>query len=371
MRILFCCTAAEGHFAPLVPLATAARAFGHEVAFATGPRFGERVRELSFDAYPVGIDIDELERRFEATRAEIRTLPPAERRARAYSGRFGEVEAPARIDELHALVHEHRPDVIVHESAELAAPVVAAANGIPSVNHNFGRAIPAAAVEAAARVVAPLWERAGIAPDPWAGAYRGRYVDVCPPSLQLDTIPADRLLVRPVDAAPRAHADGRPAVYVTLGTVFGASHLFRLLLDALADADCDVLMTVGHAVDPAELGPPPANAVVERFVPQAQILPRVRAVVTHGGSGSTIAALAHACPLVLVPQGADQFDNAAACAEASVGVVVLPPDQSTENLRTALETVLAEPSYREAAQRIAAEIAAMPSAMEVATALFP
>lgn len=371
MRILFCCTAAEGHFAPLVPLATAARAAGHDVAFATGPRFCERVREFSFDAHPVGMDIDELERRFGPVREELATLPPPERRARAFTGRFATIEAPARIDELRTLVRRLAPDALVHESAELAAPIVAAAAEITSLTHSFGLAIPTAALESAAVAIAPLWEQAGVEPDRWAGAYRGRYVDVCPPSLQISDLPAaDPQPLRLVDARPAERRDRR-LVYVTLGTIFGRASLFRLLLDAFADADCDVLLTVGHRVDPAELGPLPANATVERFVPQADVLPRASVVVAHGGSGSTLGALAHGTPLLLVPQGADQFENAAACADAGAAIMLRPPEQDAVNLRAALEQVLEEPSYAAAARRIAAEIAAMPTAAEVAGVLFP
>lgn len=371
MRILFCCTAAEGHFAPLVPLASAAREAGHDVAFATGPRFCERVRDAGFDAHPVGIDIDELERRFDPVRAELATLPPPARRARAYTGRFAEIEAPARLRELRALVARLAPDVLVHESAELAAPIVAAEAGIASVTHSFGLAIPTAALESAGAAIAPLWESAGLEPDRWAGAYRGPYVDVCPPSLQIADLPAAQPQpLRLVEARPPDRGD-RPLVYVTLGTLFGRAALFRLLLDAFAEVDCEVLLTVGHRVEPAELGQLPANSTVERFVPQADVLPRASAVVAHGGSGSTLGALAHGTPLLLVPQGADQFENAAACAAAGAAITLPPPEQTDANLRSALEHVLADRSYAAAAERVAAEIAAMPAAAEVAELLFP
>ena len=87
--------------------------------------------------------------------------------------------------------------------------------------------------------------------------------------------------------------------------------VLRLLLDALADVDCNVLMTVGHRGDPASLAPWPANATVERFVPQAEVLPHCSVVVSHGGSGTTYGALAHGLPLLMLPHAADQFDNAA------------------------------------------------------------
>lgn len=372
MRVLFCCTAAEGHFAPLVPLAAAARGAGHEIAFATGPRFCDRVRAASFDAYPVGIDVDELERRFAPVREELARLPIPARRARAFTGRFAEIEAPARFAELDALVARLEPDVLVHESCELAAPVVAAARGIGSVTHSFGRAIPAEALESGGRAAAPLWDAAGLEPDRWAGAYRGRYVDICPPALRTEPFPTrvDNVPLRPADARPR-EPQRRPLVYVTLGTIFGRAPLFRLLLDSFAGVDCDVLLTVGHTVDPDDIGPAPANATVERFVPQSEILPRASVVVTHGGSGSMLGALAHGVPLLLVPQGADQFENTAACVEAGAGIALMPPEQNAANLEGALASLLAGGRCSAAAERVAGEIAAMPDADTVARTLFP
>src|SRR5699024_6617291 len=102
-------------------------------------------------------------------------LPPPERRARAFSGRFAAIKAPAKVDELFAAAESWMADAIVHEPADLSAPLVAARLGLPSVQQSFGRAIPARALRAAAELVAPLWERAGIDPDPFAGVYRGAF----------------------------------------------------------------------------------------------------------------------------------------------------------------------------------------------------
>ncbi len=113
----------------------------------------------------------------------------------------------------------------------------------------------------------------------------------------------------------------------------------------------------------------PAHVRVERFVPQAQVLPSCAAVLTHGGSGTTLGALAHGVPLLLVPQGADQFDNAARC-ERVGAAIVLPPDELTADaVRAGLRRLLAEPSFGRAAGRVAAEIAAMPTAAEAAVAV--
>jgi MGT family glycosyltransferase len=152
---------------------------------------------------------------------------------------------------------------------------------------------------------------------------------------------------------------------VTLGTIVSGVPIFQLLLDAFADLDVDVLVTTGRQNDPAELDVPP-NATVERYIPQAELLPRVSLVVTHGGSGSMLGALAHGLPLVVVPRGADQFDNAIASSDAGAARVLLPDDLTETKAREALIAVLGDASYRTAARGIADEIAAMPSAGDVA-----
>ncbi len=124
-------------------------------------------------------------------------------------------------------------------------------------------------------------------------------------------------------------------------------------------------MTVGRTVDPVALEPLPANATVERYVSQALLLPHCAAVVTHGGSGSVLAALAEGLPMLLVPQGADQFENAGH-AEALGAASKLLPDELTEDaVRAAVVALLDEVSYGVVARGLAVEIAAMPAPADV------
>ena len=145
--------------------------------------------------------------------------------------------------------------------------------------------------------------------------------------------------------------------------------LLRLLLDALADLDCNVLMTIGWRGDPASLEPWPANATVERFVPQADVLPHCSVVVSHGGSGTTYGALAHGLPLLMLPHAADQFDNAAAARRAGVAETLMPAELETVTVHSAVEALASEANYAARAREIAAEIAAMPDTAAVAATL--
>ena len=133
------------------------------------------------------------------------------------------------------------------------------------------------------------------------------------------------------------------------------------MLEGLREQPVEVVATVGHNLDPAELGPQPANVRLERYLPQAEVLPHCRAVVSHGGSGSILGALAHGLPSVLLPMGADQPQNAARCEELGVARVVDAVSATPETVRDAVTDVLSDPGYRAAAGRIADEIAALPA----------
>lgn len=202
-------------------------------------------------------------------------------------------------------------------------------------------------------------------PDPYAGAFRGLYVDLCPPSLSRERAPAPSLQLQPVERADAPPPEGveTPFVYATMGTIWNEPEHFRVLLDALEGVPA--LVTVGRGAPLPERVP--TGIRVERFLPQENVLPHAQAVVSHGGSGTMLGALAHGLPLVLVPQGADQFDNAALCAEAGAGVALMPEETDARAIRGALEQVLGNPSFVKAARALAAEIAAMPSADEAAT----
>jgi UDP:flavonoid glycosyltransferase YjiC (YdhE family) len=101
--------------------------------------------------------------------------------------------------------------------------------------------------------------------------------------------------------------------------------------------------------------------VVAPYIPHATLLPRCALVVTHGGSGSIREPLGLGIPLVVVPQGADHFENAAAVERAGAGITILPDDLNPERVATAAERLLSETTARSAAAAVAAETAAMPS----------
>ena len=371
MRLLFCCRPAYGHVHPLLPLAGACRDAGHEVLFGTGEGFVEPLRARGFRAERVGISIDEADRLALEAQPELNDLPREE------GWRFGLVVfadvLPRRtIADLRPLLDEAKPDLLVYDETDIGAPVTAELAGIPAVAHSLGRQLPGVlrqpALERLSEVVRS-YEPDAAPRDPF---YANAYLDICPPSLRDPSAsdPGERISLRPVapveggDAVPDwvTAARKNPLVYLTLGTyVAGHVDSLRAAAAGLGTLDVDALVTVGPSGDAEALGPLPDSVRVERFVPQGVLLPHLDVVMHHGGSGTMLGALAHGLPQLMLPHGADQFMNAEALVGSGAGLRLLPEEIAAEAVAEAVQALLTDHRYRDAASRIGAEIAAMPA----------
>jgi MGT family glycosyltransferase len=156
-----------------------------------------------------------------------------------------------------------------------------------------------------------------------------------------------------------------PLVYVTFGSVapqggyFPA--LYREAIDALAALPVRVLVTIGRHRDPAELGALPAGVHVERWVPQADVMPHAAAMVCHGGFGTVRAGLAEGMPMVVIPLFADQPYNARRVAELGAGIALEHGPGGMTGLAGAVRALLADPSYAASAAAVADETRALPT----------
>ena len=145
------------------------------------PSPARRERE-GFTAFRAGPDKDAAEPLVVRERAA--SLPPSQVRSFVFTELFVRVELEPRANDLIGIVEQWAPDIVVHEVAEFAAPLVATKVGIPYVEHSFGPAVQSEVIRAAGEAAAPFWSSHGLAPHPLGGFYRYLYLDVCPPSLQ-------------------------------------------------------------------------------------------------------------------------------------------------------------------------------------------
>ena len=143
-------------------------------------------------------------------------------------------------------------------------------------------------------------------------------MDVVPPLLEDDRPLCPSLRLRladgvPVDPPPWIERLPRPLVYATMGTVFNAPESFAPLVEGLAAAGVEALLTVGRDVGSVHARGCSAErhgralraaGTGARLVRRSRLARRL---------GHVLGALAAGLPLVLLPRGADQFENAARC----------------------------------------------------------
>jgi MGT family glycosyltransferase len=188
-----------------------------------------------------------------------------------------------------------------------------------------------------------------------------------PPSVRfLRPVPFDRLETETLPAWVEELVP-QPIVHASLGTIFHRTPgVFEAILAGLRDEPINLLLAIGRDQDPARFGPQPPHVRIERYLSHALLLPRCDAVITHGGYGSVMACLDAGVPMVVIPlAGGDQTGNANRCATLGVARVVSPDQHTPEAIRTAVQDVLADPSYRQNAGQLRQQIRALPGPKHV------
>jgi UDP:flavonoid glycosyltransferase YjiC (YdhE family) len=379
MRILMTSNSGAGHVGPLVPFAQAFVRAGDEVVVAAPRRARATVVGAGLPFHPLA---DPPQDQIDAIFGSLPDLPREEQGIRVMQDVFAGIDARTSLPGILRILTDYRPDIVLREPTEYAGLLAAERLGVPQ-----GRiGIMAAIVEAwSVPVVAPVLDRhrkrLGLRPDPLGRRITDSpYLTVIPEAMEdpSDLGPPHALRFREADAKPWALPDWwgddeRPLVYVSYGSVTPTlpafPEIFRATVAALADLPARVLFTVGFEVELDVLGPVPANVHVERWIPQAAVMPHAAAMVSHGGAGSTRMALAGGVPSVVVPGFADQFRNAERVAALGAGIALEGAPDALVDLGDAVRTLLEEPSYRTTARRIATEIAAQPRVDDAPAAL--
>ncbi len=368
MRVVFASLGAYGHLYPLLPLALACRDAGHQVTVATGAPFLDRLPLPTVPSYPADLTLQWAEQETQRRHPELQGVEFA-------AAMFGDAAAGAVLPEMLARLTELEADLVVYEPTDVGAAAAADLLGIPALAFATGLIPSLLSIlhPAAIGYQAEQWTARGRTP-PDRRLLGEALLDICPVSLQTEYTDAPRVPVRSVAYSP-AEAEipgwltedpGRPRVYVTLGTVsFGAVEVLQRTVAEIATLGVDVLVTVGPDGDPAALGPQPENVHVERFVAQSAVLPRVDLIAHHGGTGTVLAALENGLPQLILPQGADQPFNADLLVRR--GAAASQPNDAYRpgSIAALVEPLLGPCAERDVAQRIRAEIAAMPAPAEV------
>ncbi len=376
MRILFAAIPAYGHLFPLMPLATAAAAAGHEVTVAAGAPFLGALPLPTVGGIPAGTELD-------AVIAESRRRHPEAHGHELSIAMFADTTAELVSGVLDAVLADIRPDLVVYEAMNVGAAMAADVHDVPAVGFAIGMApFTVDMIHAAAcGFRADFWAAHGHAVPAGSGLLGAAVLDPTPPSLlstDVPPAPVPRLPIRSVAYAPDssgvpnwlAGTRSRPAVYLTLGTVaFGAVEVLRRAVDQVAGLDADLLVAVGPDGDPSLLGEVPDHVHVERFVPQSRVLELVDLIVHHGGTGTVLGAAAAGLPQLILPQGADQFLNADLIAGSGAGRALRNDQQGDGAIGRAVSVMLGNCPERIGAGNLRDEIAAMPPPNEMVAEL--
>jgi UDP:flavonoid glycosyltransferase YjiC (YdhE family) len=160
------------------------------------------------------------------------------------------------------------------------------------------------------------------------------------------------------DIGGHERAGKRPRIMLSFSTTVmeGQRQAVQRICDGVARAGVDVILTLGPALARSALRIS-SNVEVATWIDHDRLLPTCAAAITHGGLGTTLRALAHGVPLLLVPLGRDQAFNAARVTQYGAGIQ-LAPNAGPIDVGAALQRLLDERSFPEAAARAAMRIAA-------------
>jgi zeaxanthin glucosyltransferase len=156
---------------------------------------------------------------------------------------------------------------------------------------------------------------------------------------------------------PFERLDGRPLVYASLGSLQGGRReLFAAIAEACAPLDVQLVITHGHQLDERAASGFAGDPIVVPYAPQRELLGRARLAIFHAGMNTVLDALEAGVPMVVIPLAFEQPGIAARVGWHGAGEVVPLAAASAERIRSATRRVLSDPSYREAAQRIGAQL---------------
>jgi UDP:flavonoid glycosyltransferase YjiC (YdhE family) len=402
-RFLFTTMPAAGHVAPKVPIARELVARGHSVHWYTGAHYRRQVEDTGAVHHRIRSAEDFGGQSIGDAFPELLGLTGIAMVRQAFQRVFID-NAEGMLHDCRAILADHPADAMLAEPLFVAARWIHELGGPPWANLGesmlgaysrdsapfgpglfpmrgpIGRMRNTGMNAVHRRVLfAPVTahyerarERVGLPRlglsflDTFIGPYL--YMQTTVPSFEYprSDLPPQVHFIGPVTPeAPGSHsriaADPRPIVLVTQGTV--ATEPRQLLVPAVEALAEEPLLVVATTGDPPEAtlqalgGRQPENARIEQFIPYAELMPRVAALVTNGGYGTVQHALSEGVPIVVAGATEDKPENAARVAWSGVGIRIRAQSPTPDQIRTAVRAVLREPSYGERARAIAAQMA--------------
>ena len=305
-------------------------------------------------------------------------------------------EAGAYIDTILDTLHDDKPDAIVHDFAGIAGTIAADNLNVPNVmlytsypstdSYSVAAGFESCPADhplrkAAAGIAAGYAEKYGCRVMTVKEIFDG-HGDFNLVMMQKKLVPNyesfdDSFVFTGVQIGKRtafgswkAPDNGKPLLYSSLGTAFNNwPEYYPILFDAVRDLDINVFAALG-SIDPASLKDIPANVEVGQMVPQLDILSQASVFITHAGMGGTGEAIYYGVPMIAIPQMEEQAITARQIEKLGLGVAFLDKSAITsEALKTAIQKLLTEPSYKAAAEQFSADMKTLGGAKASAEAL--
>jgi len=385
MRILIATHGTRGDVQPVLALAIALRARGHDARFVAPANFVEWIASYGFRCESDGVDVEAVLRGpdldFQSVRSQMRYMKKI---------------APRLFDAVERA--SVGADLILGAGIPIAAPSIADLRGVPYVNAVFCPcAVPSSLAPPIRWQTLPAWvnrllwrviaqaiavmlggpinagrARLGLAPikSPIKAATDHPIIVAAdselaplPPDAPPTAVRTDAWILednRDLDPAVAAFIGaGPPPIYVGFGSMV-AKRLDRLvssLARVAATCGCRMIVAGGWAALDGLMSSSNDVLVIAQ-APHQALFPRVAAVVHHGGAGTTTAAARAGVPQVILPHILDQYYWAHRIAVLGLGPESLPVERAdAKALADRLRLVLDGTRFRERARDVGARVA--------------
>lgn len=401
-RYLFVTVEGGGNVPPILGLARRMRAHGHDVRVLGDPALGHDARALDLDFAPFVHAPHHNMRNRDNDRVRDWTIRNPLRHLKVMLDHVAFDPALAYARDTLAQIEEFAPDALALDYLVVGASIGAEKARLPyALLMHTPYALPAPGLPPLGTGLLPGKTFLGRQRDRLLGWASKLWIDrigrtkinatraalSLPPLAHLTDLPhkADQILVmtaRGFDYASRVtlpdnvryvgpglddpawtepyqlplDGDDMPLVVVGLGSTFQNQLATTTnVIDALGSLPVRGLVTLGKVFEPQMLRAP-ANVALVRSAPHHAVFPQARVVICHGGHGTVLKALSYGLPVLCLPFGRDQHDNAARVEACGAGLR-LRANASPAKIRRAVERLLVDPSFRANAARLAEEIA--------------
>lgn len=418
MKILLASIPATGHFNPILVAARILKEAGHETAIYTSVVFRDKIERAEVRFFPLPEDADQGVRDFVASFFEKHKVTPGpEELVKAYTAVFVNPMI-SQFRGLQAILKEFRPDVVIHETSfggvipmllgprserpasvylGITALPLERADGAPwgpgllpsedpekrkeyaEIARNMNEMKDLPMRRAAEKMLAGIGLRLPSLPASLfapAAMLADLILQPCSPLFEFPLRESEEKLhfigaLLPSGAGDvpaeikEAKKAGRKIVLVSQGTIAN-NDLGKLLAPTILGLgereDFLILATTGgKPIEniPCTLTP---NTIASQYLDFGQILPEVDVLVAFGSYGTVTQTLSFGVPMVVAGMGEDKPEVGARVTWTGTGIYLATDTPTPEQVRDAVDQILAKPEYRACAQELAQEFASFDSA---------